>query len=69
MFRTSVLFELGDEGKLGLHDVVHAQVTLESVQGAEGEAMALIRLGLQQLVENPGFFLSRSIGSHGCSSL
>ena len=55
MFRTSVLFELGEEGMCGQHDVVHARETLEFVQGVEGLAMARVRLGLQQLVDDRRF--------------
>ena len=65
VFRTSILFELGEEGKLGQHTVIHAKVTLEFVHVVEEQALPLIRLGLRPACETrvcDARFL-------GCSSL
>ena len=58
--RTAIKFELGEEIKLGQHEMAHAQVALKFVEGAEEQAVTHALQGVQQLVNDLGFLrLSR----------
>ena len=68
VLRSSFLLELGEESKLGQHNVDHAKVALEYTQGVERLAVAHACLGMQLLVNDLGFFLRRSIVSPVCET-
>ena len=57
VLRTSILLELGVESKLGQQNAYHAQVALRYIQAVGDLAVAHTCLGMQQLVNDLGFFL------------
>ena len=60
VLRTFIRFELGEESKLGQHNVAHAQVALVFGESVEIQTVARAILGLQQLFNDLTLILGRS---------